>query len=282
MRARAGSVYWILTLMISTRPRLELERELAVACRLACEAGAALIRHRRSEVVARTTRRGLVTTADLISDTIIRDGLAEAFPSDAFHSEHAADSAGRLERPRVWIVDPLDSKTNYIQGGDEFSVSIGLAVDGQATLGAVYNPARDELVAGLLSRGVRLNGRPARATRAAQLHSARLTVGRKSWQRDPDGVGRGLAVIPVASMAYKLARVAAGMDDGVLSVKRRNEWGTCAGVALVHAAGGHATLLDGSPITFNRAEHEQPLGMLAAGPELHPILLARLRPRHHA
>jgi myo-inositol-1(or 4)-monophosphatase len=260
-----------------TSPHLGLERELAVACRLACEAGAALIRHRRSGAVARPSRRGLVTTADLIADTIIRDGLAEAFPSDAFRSEHAADSAGRLEQPRVWIVDPLDSKTNYIQGGDEFSVSIGLAVDGQATLGAVYNPARDELVAGALSRGVRFNGRPARASRAAQLHSARLTIGRKCWQRNPDGVGRGLAVIPVASMAYKLARVAAGMDDGVVSVKRRSEWGTCAGVALVHAAGGHATLLDGSPITFSRAEHEQPLGMLAAGPELHPLLLARLR-----
>jgi myo-inositol-1(or 4)-monophosphatase len=223
-----------------------------------------------------------VTTADLISDTIVRDGLIEAFPSDAVHSEHAADSTARLEAPRVWIVDPLDSKTNYVQGGDEFSVSIGLAIDGRAVLGVVFNPARDELVAGWLSRGVRLNGRQTRTTRASQLHSARLTVGRKSWQDDPDGVARGLAVIPVASIAYKLARVAAGMDDGVLSVTRRTEWRTCAGVALVHAAGGHATLLDGSSIAFNRAEHVQPLGMLAAGPKLHPILLARLHARHQA
>jgi len=261
---------------------LDLERELAVACRLACEAGAALIRRRRSGAVARASRHGLVTTADLLSDTIVRDGLADAFPFDAVHSEQAPDSAGRLEKARVWIVDPLDSKTNYVQGGDEFSVSIGLAVEGHATLGVVYNPARDELIAGSLSRGVRLNGRPTHATRATQLHRARLTVGRKSWQHDPDGVARGLTVIPVASMAYKLARVAAGMDDGVLSGKRRNEWATCAGVALVHAAGGHATLMDGSPIAFNRAELVQPLGMLAAGPNLHPILLARLQAGTHA
>jgi myo-inositol-1(or 4)-monophosphatase len=196
------------------------------------------------------------------------------------YSEHAADSLARLEAPRVWLVDPLDSKTNYVQGGDEFSISIGLAVNGRATLGVVFNPSRDELIAGCLSRGVRLNGRPTRTTRAAQLHSARLTVGRQSWQRDPHGVSRGLAVIPVASIAYKLARVAAGMDDGVLSVDRRNEWGTCAGVALVHAAGGEATLLDGSPIAFNRAELVQPLGVLAAGPNLHPLLLARLHAHH--
>lgn len=263
-----------------TSTHLDLEPELAVACRLACEAGAALIRHRGSEAVARAARHGRVTTADLIADTIVRDGLAEAFPSDAVHSEQAADSASRLEAPRVWIVDPLDSKTNYVQGGDEFSVSIGLAVNGRATLGVVFNPARDELIAGSLSRGVRLNGRPTHTTRAAQLRSARLTVGRKSWQHDPHGVARGLVLIPLAGMAYKLARVAAGIDDGVLSIKRRDDWGTCAGVALVHAAGGRVTLLDGSPIAFNRAEPVHPFGMLAAGPKLHPILLARLRAYH--
>jgi myo-inositol-1(or 4)-monophosphatase len=263
-------------------PHLELERELAAACRLACEAGAALLRRRGSGAVSRASRHGPVTTADLLSDTILRDGLAEAFPSDAVHSEHAGDSLARLEAPRVWIVAPLDGNTNYVQGGDEFTVSIGLAVNGQATLGVVFNPARNELIAGCLSRGVRLNGQSTRTTRAAHLHSARLTVGRESCVHDPDGDTRGPVLIAVASMAYKLARVAAGRDDGVVSLKRRNEWGTCAGVALVHAAGGRATLLDGSPIGFNRGEPEQPLGMLAAGPNLHPILLARLRAYHQA
>jgi 3'-phosphoadenosine 5'-phosphosulfate (PAPS) 3'-phosphatase len=75
-------------------------------------------------------------------------------------------------------------------------------------------------------------------------------------------------------MAYKLARVAAGLDDGAVSFKRRKEWGTCAGVALVLAAGGRATLLDGDAITFNRAEPKQARGMLAAGcAELHHLLL---------
>jgi myo-inositol-1(or 4)-monophosphatase len=266
--------------MTTGEAHLDLERELAAACRLACEAGAALLRRRRSGVVSRATRHGPVTIADLLSDTIVRDGLAEAFPSDTVHSEHAADSPARLEAARVWIVAPLDSKTNYVQGGDEFTVSIGLAVNGQATLGVVFNPARDELIAGCLSRGVRLNGQPTRATRAAHLQSARLTVGRESCVHDADGDARGPVLIPVDSMAYKLARVAASLDDGVVSLKRRNEWATCAGVALVHAAGGRVTLLDGSPIAFNRAEPVHPLGMLAAGPKLHPILLARLRAYH--
>ncbi|MDQ5840743.1 MAG: 3'(2'),5'-bisphosphate nucleotidase CysQ, partial [Chloroflexota bacterium] len=80
----------------------------------------------------------------------------------------------------------------------------------------------------------------------------------------------------VASMAYKLARVSAGLDDATLSAVPRKEWGTCAGVALVIAAGGLATLLDGMDIRYNRTELRQPIGMVAAGPALHGELLVAL------
>jgi fructose-1,6-bisphosphatase/inositol monophosphatase family enzyme len=61
--------------------------------------------------------------------------------------------------------------------------------------------------------------------------------------------------------------------DGAFTAIPRKEWGSGAGVALVLAAGGRATLLDGSPIAFNRPARKQPLGMLAAGRELHLMLL---------
>jgi fructose-1,6-bisphosphatase/inositol monophosphatase family enzyme len=78
-------------------------------------------------------------------------------------------------------------------------------------------------------------------------------------------------------MAYKLARVAAGLSDGAFSFKRRREWGTCAGIALVLAAGGRATLLDGTEPAFNRAPGEPPVGLIAAGAGLHLALLDAVR-----
>jgi myo-inositol-1(or 4)-monophosphatase len=87
--------------------------------------------------------------------------------------------------------------------------------------------------------------------------------------------------VPTASIAYKLARVAAGLDDGAFSHKARCDWDVCAGVALVLAAGGVVTLLDGSEVRFDRADVRQPLGIVAAGPALHGPLreaLARLLP----
>jgi myo-inositol-1(or 4)-monophosphatase len=260
---------------------MSLRDELAVALKLALQAGGALRRHRIDGPLQVMRKPGdePVTAADLQADAIIRGGLAEAFPADALFTEESPDSLERLANRRVWIVDPLDSTSNYIAGGDEYSLSIGLAIDGQPALGVVYNPTRDELVAGCAGHGVTLNGSRVGATAMAELGQARLTISRKEMQRGlPDGLPT-LALRPVASMAYKLARVAAGLDDAAVSFKRRKEWGTCAGVALVLAAGGRATLLDGQPIAFNRSEPTQACGMLAAGAALHHQLLTHLRTR---
>jgi myo-inositol-1(or 4)-monophosphatase len=248
-------------------------RELATATRLARAAGVVLLRHRRQGLAIRSKAGGeIVTSGDLESDRLIRDGLAEAFPEDALCTEETADSPGRLAAKRVWIVDPLDSTSAYANGGDQFAVSVGLAVDGEPVLGVVYNPARGELIAGGRGLGVTLNRRPVHVSTADSLASARLIVSPKEWRQGLDG----LPATPIASMAYKLARVAAGLDDGVFSIKARKAWGSCAGVALVLAAGGSATQLDGSPVHFNRPLDCHARGLVAAGPRLHPALLAHL------
>lgn len=255
-----------------------LDRELQVATRLALQAGAVLREHRAGQLkVSKKARGEPVTAADLESNRLIWAGLNAAFPGDAVYSEETQDSTERLSRQRVWIVDPLDATSNYIEKGDEYCVSIGLSISGRPALGVVYNPARGELVAGYGGAGVTLNGAPATVTDPTTLEGARLLVSRKEWQKGLGERLQGLPVEPMASKAYKLARVAAGLSDGSFSIAPRKEWGTCAGVALVLAAGGSATLLDGSEIRFNRAELRQPLGMVAAGPRLRPILLDALR-----
>lgn len=256
---------------------MHLDQELAVATRLARAAGAVLRFHQAAPLDVGYKAHGeVVTPADRAADALIRAGLAEAFAGDAIFSEETPDSTARHGNARVWIVDPLDSTSTFAAGGDEYSISIGLALAGKAILGVVYNPARDELFAGYRGHGVALNGAPAHASDVADLARARLTVSRKEWDRGLAQLTTTLPIRPIASMAYKLARVAAGLDDGVFSASPRKEWGTCAGVALVLAAGGVATLRDGGAIRFNRRAPRQPLGLVAAGPSLHPLLLAAL------
>jgi fructose-1,6-bisphosphatase/inositol monophosphatase family enzyme len=257
---------------------MKLEHELTVAKSLALEAGALLLRHREGPIEVRHKPNGeVVTVADTESDALIRAGLASAFPLDAIFSEETADSPDRLSSPRVWIVDPMDGTSNFIERGDEFTVSIGLAVEGRAVLGVVYNPVRDELFAGCEPCGVTLNGAPARASMATDLRSARLAVSRKEWKGGLHELAAELPIAPRASVAYKLARVAAGLDDGMFSAKFRKQWDICAGVALVLASGGRVTLLDGGEIRFNRLELKQPLGMVASGPGIYPVLMEAVR-----
>jgi myo-inositol-1(or 4)-monophosphatase len=257
---------------------VSLERELTVAAGLALRAGQVLRRHRAGPLQVTYKAHGEpVTGADLEADDTIRAGLATAFPDDAIYSEEAADTPERLTARRVWIVDPLDSTSNFIDNGNEYAVSIGLAIEGEAVLGVVYAPAREQLFAGAEQLGVRVNGIPVRISVVSDLAQARVTVSRKEWRRGFTTLPGGRPLLPLASMAHKLARVAAGLDDAVVSTKARKEWGMCAGVALVRAAGGHITRLDGRPVAFNREAVRPTHGVVAANRTLHALLLEQLR-----
>ncbi len=254
-----------------------LDEELRVATELARRAGGAVLRPRSSGVERRTKAGGeLVTPADLEVDAILRAGLAGAFPDDAVLSEETADSRRRLTTRRVWILDPIDGTEDFAAGGDQHAISVGLVADGRPVMGVVLNPARGELFAGIVGRGLRLGDAPARASDASTPAAARLTVSGTEWDAGVYSQIRTLPLRPLSSSAYKLARVAAGLDDGTLWVWARKEWDVCAGVALVLAGGGRVTLLDGSEIPFNRPDAHLGGGLVAAGPSLHAPLRSAL------
>lgn len=260
---------------------MTLELELSTAKRLAVEAGSVLLRHRTAPIdVLRKQGGEVVTAADREADRLICSGLRSAFPEDALLSEESADSPARLSNPRVWIVDPVDGTSDFIAGGNEFTVSIGLALNGRAVLGVVYNPVRDELFAGAPGFGATLNGVPVGVSDTADLSNARIAVSRKEWKRELQTLAPALPLVPMASVAYKLARVAAGMDDGMFYLRPRKQWDVCAGIALVAAAGGIPTLLDGREIAFNLPDPKLPLGLLATSPRLHPQLLKAVLQLH--
>ena len=110
--------------------------------------------------VEEKSRGNPVTTADLNANRAIREILAGQFPDDAWLSEEDADDPKRLDRSRVWIVDPLDGTREFIRGIPEFCVSIGLAVNGSPVLGVIYHPLRRELFDAVRGGGARLNGEP--------------------------------------------------------------------------------------------------------------------------
>jgi len=214
-----------------------------------------------------------VTEADRAVDAVLRQNLLR--DGEGWLSEETADNPSRLDKQRVWIVDPLDGTREFVMGLPEFCVSIGYVENGQPVAGGIYNPATQETFLGSVDSGVLYNGKPASASQRASLDGAivlasRSEVKRGEWKQFDGGP---FQVRAMGSVAYKLALVSAGLADVTFTLTPKNEWDVAAGAALVLSAGGYVATLDHAPL---RCNNRNPLisGLLASGPNLRGGLLA--------
>src|SRR6266478_7891861 len=99
-----------------------------------------------------------VTEADRAVDDILRKTLLR--PGEGWLSEESVDDYSRLDKQRVWVVDPLDGTREFVQGLPEFCVSIGFVENGRPVAGGIYNPATEETFLGSIDSGVTYNGKP--------------------------------------------------------------------------------------------------------------------------
>lgn len=191
-----------------------------------------------------------VTKADMAVDEALRRELPR--PDEGWLSEESADSQARLDRRRVWIVDPLDGTREFLDGVPHWTVSIGLAEDGEIVAGGVYNPSTRELFLGTPETGTTLNGEPVRVTSTARMTGAVVLANRWALRKRPaDFTDHGFRVQIVNALAYSLALIAAGRADAMWSRSAKAEWDTAAGTALIAGAGGRVTTYDGTPLRFN-------------------------------
>lgn len=219
-----------------------------------------------------------VTEADTTIDTLLRELLPR--DGDGWLSEETRDDLIRLERRRVWVVDPLDGTREFVTGIPEWCVSIGLVVDGEPVAGGICNPATGETVVGARGAGVTLNGRPAGVSGRPTLEGARVVASRSEVKRGEwQGYREDLFEIrPMGSVAYKLGLVAAGLVDATWTLTPKHEWDVAAGVALVLAAGG--AIVTGAPeeTRFNRPRPRL-TSLIAANPTLIPEIEAEIARR---
>jgi len=212
-----------------------------------------------------------VTEADLAVDEVLRRELPRA--DEGWLSEETADDASRLERRRVWIVDPLDGTREFLAGVPQWCISVGLAEDGHATAGGVYNPTADELFLGSLETGTTLNGRVVRASARATLEGALVLVSRWALKRQGAFADAPFQPRAVGPIAYALALIAAGRADAMWSRSSKAEWDIAASAALIAAAGGYVATWEGGPLAFNQWP-PRASGIVAAGSRLAPAVRA--------
>lgn len=250
--------------MLTNKQRVEL---LPAVEALARKAGAAILELYQTGTPTIIKSDGSpVTAADLASDAILSPGLAALTPDIPVVSEEGVE-AGRvvdISGGSFWLVDPLDGTKEFIGQTGEFTVLIGLIEDGRPTLGVMYAPVADELYAGVVPGYAWSETKAGREPiHVRQLPTdGRLTV-TSSYRRTNDQLERYLATLPIGERirrrsAFKFGDVARGAADLYPGFGTSYEWDTAAGHALVSAAGGTVTMVDGSPLNYGKPSFKNP------------------------
>lgn len=204
--------------------------------------------------ISKKSGNQLVTQADLAANKILKTALLNTFPDYGWLSEECADDASRLQKQRVWIVDPIDGTIEFARGIREYAISVALVEDGVPVLAAIFNPATDELFHAIKGQGAWHEKSQLLCKRNKEerltLLASRSEDKRGKW----DAFKADNHVEVIGSIAYKLGLLAAGKGDATFSLSPKNEWDIAAGVLLVQEAGGKVTDKEGKAFQFNQAK----------------------------
>ena len=192
-----------------------------------------------------------VTQADKELDAVLRRNLLRA--GEGWLSEESADDLSRLRHERVWVVDPLDGTREFVAGIPEFCVSIAYVEQGKPMAAGICNPASGEVFLGSADSGITYNGSSIQVSQRSTLQGATILASRSEIKRGEWEAFQNapFKTQPMGSVAYKLARVAAGLADATFTLSPKHEWDIAGGAALVLSAGGHIQLPDGSALVCN-------------------------------
>ncbi len=265
------------------------QRELRLAVELAREAGAATLALYGTPL--RVEHKGdhhePVTQADRAANELIVRGLRGAFPGDGILAEESIDTARRLTKERVWIVDPLDGTRGFIEGNGDFAVQIGLAQAGESVCGVVYQPVPDVLYWAAHGHGSWV-ARPEtgterlRVTDERELTRMRLAASRSHRSPRMDTVVTALDIkeeVRRNSVGIKIGLIVERQCDLYIHLSpRTKQWDTCAPEVIIHEAGGRLTDLWGAPLCYNTPDVFNRNGLVATNGVAHPQVIEKLAP----
>jgi 3'(2'), 5'-bisphosphate nucleotidase len=235
-----------------------------LAAHLADVAGKILLQVRAANVFA---DKALGKAGDATANQFLVHALREARPNDGLLSEEMKDDGARLEKSRVWIVDPVDGTREYGEGRIDWAVHVALAIDGVATIGAVALPG-----AGVVMR----TDKPLPLPRPGS--PLRMVVSRTRPAKEAVDIAQklGAELVPMGSSGAKAMAILRGEADIYLHSGGQYEWDSAAPVAVAQAHGLHCSRIDGSPLRYNNSDVYMP-DLLIARKEHAQIVLGLLR-----
>lgn len=225
-----------------------------------------------------------VTDADLASEKVILDGVAHL--DYGILSEESEDDLVRLDKERVFVIDPLDGTKDFINQTGEFTIMIGLVENGESIAGVVYQPVPDRLYFAERGQGAWLEekgGEPVRigVSEIDDPSEARLLISRNHLLELEQNVAKKLGLInliPCGSAGLKISLISSAEAEIYMNTSDKTfEWDICAAAVILSEAGGVLTDMDGGEILFNKEDPRNHKGFVVTNTLLYEMCLSAIK-----
>jgi 3'(2'), 5'-bisphosphate nucleotidase len=218
-----------------------------------------------------------VTAADRAVNRFLVDALQRDFPDYGILAEESIDNTERLSKDRIWCIDPLDGTKEFIARNGEFSIMVGLAIKGVATLGVVYQPIVNYMYSGIRNQGAWLTTAkqriPLAVSNTDNPANMRLIVSRSHRNPITDNIKASLGITQErisGSVGLKCGLIAHAKSDLYLHpAPGHKEWDLCAPEAILLGAGGAMTDCWGRPLLYNKEDVHNHGGLVASNGTAH-------------
>lgn len=215
-----------------------------------------------------------VSAADYAVNDFLKAQLTALDPSIGWLSEESPLPENRLTTSRLWIVDPIDGTSSFLNDAPDWTVVAALIENGQPILSAVYNPVHAQLFLAQKGQGAQLNDKPIQTSATVDLNKARIITSKGHFNRTFENHKQRPSYIWRCSMAYRICLVACGEVDATISLTPKSDWDIAASHLILEESGGKIGTPKGQAISYNNRELRH-VGVVGATNNLYTPLIEK-------
>jgi len=249
---------------------MQLDRELDFAIRTIYDAGKMALSFSNAykagsdvHVQQKAFDGSPVTAADKAVNSFLVDNFQKAFPNDLIVAEESENAKEMISgNGRTWFIDPIDGTQEFLSKNGEWAVMIGLTINGEPSLGLVYQPENNILCYASKGKGAYKkdseNAEPKRLFVDGETDFKRVTIVNSRSHFDPiiDTVCKHLGITksyPCGSLGVKMVEIACKKSHLYFNTGGKTHlWDTCGPEVILSESGGKIVLIDGNPINYKQ------------------------------
>ena len=257
--------------------------ELDIAIRASVDAGKKILEIYQNDFETYTKEdNSPITEADLQSNEILKKILSET--GHHILSEEDKDNKSRLDKRTLWIIDPLDGTSDFIDKTGEFTIMVALIKDKKPVLGIINWPTENTLFAAQIGKGAykysNENWIKIQVSNTDELGNCKIIGSRHHLSEKERLFIKNLGIKEFTSIgsSLKVGKISSGEAEAyITTTNKMKEWDTAASYCIIKEAGGKMTDISGNEITYNNKDVYHNNGIVVSNGLIHERIIAKTK-----